>query len=371
MLDEDWDVLKSFFPKNWRWSAKKTLALKGLRKDKDPEQLLRAFLIHLGCGHSLRETSVRIREGGIAELSDVALLKRLRKSKEWLHSLCVSLLRESGSPQKRLRGHEFRLFDSSIIREQGQTGSLWRIHYSVKIPSLRCDFFKITPAKGEGNGDTFLQYPMSPGDYIIADRGYSQARGIHYASSKNAYICVRVNQGGLRLTDLEGNKFPLLKKLQALKKVGMIGEWNVLVPQTNNKDVAGRICAIQKSKEAIRQAEEKLKRRASKSGEKLKPETLLFARYIILFTTFPDDEFSAMEILEDYRFRWQIELIFKRFKQIAQLGQLPKKDQDSVEAWLYGKLFVAIITQRIIDHASLFSPWGYDLERIADTKSLA
>ena len=99
MMNEDWEVVKLFFPKNWRWLATRNNALRGLRKDKDPEQLLRAFLIHLGCGHSLRETSVRIRQSKIAELSDVALLKRLRKSRDWLHALCVSLLRESGKPE--------------------------------------------------------------------------------------------------------------------------------------------------------------------------------------------------------------------------------------------------------------------------------
>jgi IS4 transposase len=33
------------------------------------------------------------------------------------------------------------------------------------------------------------------------------------------------------------------------------------------------------------------------------------------------------QILQSYRFRWQIELIFERFKQIAQLGHLPKYDE--------------------------------------------
>jgi len=367
MLDEDWEVVKSFFPKNWRKLAKSRHALKGLRKDKDPEQLLRALLIHLGCGHSLRETSVRVYHSGISELSDVALLKRLRKSKDWLHSLCVSLLRESGKPEKRIRGRELRLFDSSLIKEQGPTGSFWRIHYSMRVPSLRCDFFKLTPAKGKGNGDTFVQYPINSGDYIIADRGYSQAQGIHYISLENGYVCVRVNQQSLKVNDLEGNPFSLLPKLEStLKKMGTIGKWNVLVPGKNGTSVSGRICAIRKSIEATRKAQKKTRNRASKNGEKLNTDTLLFAKYIILFTTFPEEDFSAEDVLEGYRFRWQIELIFKRFKQLAQLGHLPKKDPVSVEAWLYGKLFVAILTQRIIDYANSFSPWGYDMERISN-----
>ena len=371
MIDEDWELVKSFFPKNWRWLARRTKVLKGLRKDKDPEQLLRALLIHFGCGYSLRETSVRIRQAGISDLSDVALLKRLRKSKNWLHSLCLSLLSETGKAQKKYKGQEFRLFDSTIIKEQGPTGSQWRIHYSLRIPSLRCDFFKLTSSVGKGNGDTLLQYPICDGDYIIADRGYCHARGIDYAISQNAHVCIRVNQDGIRLNGIDGEKFPLLKEIKSLKQAGMVGEWNVAIPGKKEEAVNGRICAIRKSEAAIQLAQKKLKRQESKHGTNLKSETLEFAKYIILFTTFPSDEFSPEEVLEAYRFRWQIELMFKRFKQIAQLGHLPKNDQESVESWLYGKLFVALITQRVIDYADSFSPWGYDLERIANPKPLA
>lgn len=366
MINEDWDVVKSFFPKNWHWLAKRKKALKGLRKDKDPEQLLRSLLVHLGCGYSLRETSVRIRQSKISDLSDVALLKRLKKSKDWLHALCVSLLRETGASKNRIKGHEFRLFDSTTVKEPGKTGSLWRIHYSVRVPSLRCDFFNLTATKGSETGDSFLRYPINEGDYIIADRGYSNARGVHWVASGNAYVCVRVNQDSLKINDLHGNVFPLLSSLESnLKCAGSIGEWDVLIPGDKGNSVAGRICAIRKSSDAIAKAQKKLRSQASRKQKKLKPETLLFAKYIILFSTFPKKEFSSEEILEGYRIRWQIELIFKRFKQIAQLGHLPKKDQESVKAWLYGKLFVAILTQRMIDHANAFSPWGYNLERFS------
>ena len=35
--------------------------------------------------------------------------------------------------------------------------------------------------------------------------------------------------------------------------------------------------------------------------------------------------------------------MFKRFKSLAQLGHLPKYDDDSAKAWLYGKLLVALL----------------------------
>jgi hypothetical protein len=46
-------------------------------------------------GFPLRETVVRAKLVKWADISDVALLKRLRNSEEWLRLLCIELLREN------------------------------------------------------------------------------------------------------------------------------------------------------------------------------------------------------------------------------------------------------------------------------------
>ena len=107
-------------------------------------------------------------------------------------------------------------------------------------------------------------------------------------------------------------------------------------------------------------AEKKVHRKAR--GSVLLDETLIYARYVIVLTTFSEDKFTASAIMEWYRVRWQVELVFKRFKQIVGLGHLPKYDDDSAKAWLYGKLVVALLTEKLISHARAFSPWGYELE---------
>ena len=118
-------------------------------------------------------------------------------------------------------------------------------------------------------------------------------------------------------------------------------------------------------------AQEKLMKEAQKKGRSLKPETLEYAKYVIVFTTYSEDSFSDIDVLEWYRIRWQVELVFKRFKSIAQLGHLPKHSDDSSKAWLYGKLFVALLTNNLIDYASSISPWGYKLEEHETSECLA
>ena len=184
-------------------------------------------------------------------------------------------------------------------------------------------------------------------------------------------MTVRLNPHNIVLNTGDGGGFPLLRKLNSIQRTGQIASWRVWIPFENQIPVEARLCVVRKSKVAIAEAIRKLQREASKNGSQLQPETLRYAEYIMVLTTFPERQYSALTILEWYRFRWQIELVFKRFKQIAQLGHLPKHDNESAQAWLYGKLFVALLTEKVIAQAVSFSPWGYSLQTRAFTQSVA
>lgn len=371
MIHKDWRVLTSLFPEGWRERAVETNVLKGLRKDKSEEDLLRTLLIHLAGGYSLRETALRARQAQLADMSDVALLKRLRKSKDWLAAMCVSMFQERGVSLGEPIDFEVRLFDGTDVKEPGKTGSLWRIHYSVRVPSLRCDFLRITAVNGEGTGESLKQFPVQPGDHIIADRGYGTASGIEHVTHSKGAVLVRVSPHNLVIHDSSGSPIRWKERLGEIKESGCVRSWPAWIPGSQYKRIAGRVCAVRKTEEAIRLAHNRLRRRASKNGQQLRPETLMHAEYVIVFTTFSESRFTAADVMRWYRLRWQIELVFKRFKQIAQLGHLPKYDDESAKAWLYGKLFVALMTEKLIAYARSISPWGYILVTEAEPKSVA
>jgi hypothetical protein len=359
--DEDWELLTSFFPAEWRRLAKTTGALKGLRQDKGEENYLRVLMLHFGCGLSMRETVTRAKEADLAEISSVALFKRLRKSREWLYELCRALFEERGIRPTITTKHNLRLVDATIIKEPGPTGAQWRIHYSLRWPALRCDYFKLSACEGEGSAESLRQFPIGRGEYLLADRGYCHASGIHYTAERKSYLAVRLNPDGIALRTAAGESVNLIDKLRPIQRSGQVAVWDALVPFEHRAPVSARICVIRKSKIAIALAHKQLRRKASKRGSELQPETLIYAEYVMVLTTFPEKEFPAHLVLEWYRFRWQIELVFKRFKQIARLGHLPKQDAESSKAWLYGKLFVALLTDKVLAQARALSPWGYNL----------
>jgi hypothetical protein len=79
-LREDWQVLVGLLPSDWEQLGRSTGAVKRLRGFDSVNNLLRTLLLHVGCGWSLRETAVQAKLAGIAEVSDVTLLNRLRQA---------------------------------------------------------------------------------------------------------------------------------------------------------------------------------------------------------------------------------------------------------------------------------------------------
>src|SRR6266568_3318442 len=89
IAEDNWKVLASFFPQGWQQMAWQSGAVKRLRGFQSPDVLLRMLMLHMARGYSLRETVVRAKLANWADISDVALLKRLRNSEEWLRLLCI------------------------------------------------------------------------------------------------------------------------------------------------------------------------------------------------------------------------------------------------------------------------------------------
>jgi IS4 transposase len=63
---------------------------------------------------------------------------------------------------------------------------------------------------------------------------------------------------------------------------------------------------------------------------------------VLVLTNLEPEGWSAAQVRELYRCRWQIERAFKRLKSLLQRGQLPKQDPASGRAWLQLKLLLAL-----------------------------
>jgi len=367
---DDFDYLVRLLPAGWEEQAKALGALRRCRKIPDARTLLRVLLIHLAEGCSLRETAVRASQGGVAEVSDVAIMDRLRQSAEWFRWMSSELIKtwdirppaDVYGPSRRVR-----IVDGTRVKEPGPTGSSWCIHYSIGLPSLRCEELSVHDV--HGNGETFARFSVSPGDLFLGDRVYGVRPGIFHVVRGGGDVLVRFAMSNLPLQSPNGRGFDLLRHLRKLRGT-RIGDWSVCI-LWENETIEGRVCALKKSRQATERAQQQLRRESQKSGSKPRPETLEAAGYLFVFTTASQKALCATNVLEMYRGRWQIELVFKRLKSILALGHLRKTDPQAGLAWIEGKLFVAFLVESLIRYAETFFPWGYPLCETPPAESMS
>ena len=345
----------------WAEQARRSGALRRQRKVGSAEQLLRVLLIHLVDGCSLRETVVRARAGGLAEITDVALLKRLRAASEWLRWMVVQLLARRGGEVERpdwLSGFRVRSVDATVICEPGSTGTDWRLHYSLELFTMKSDHFQLTRPEV---GESFANFPVAPGDLLIGDRAYGTLNGLEHVKGNGGDFIVRLKNGAFPLyVPGSDRRIYLLTRLCRLR-IGEVREWAVQARAPEHQPMLLRVCAVKKSREAAEAAIKRARQKASEKQRSVASETLEWQRYVVLATAVDHERLTAEQVAQCYRIRWQSEIAFKRLKSIMGLGHLPKTDVESARAWLHGKLLAALLVQTIVDEGRLFSPWGYPL----------
>src|ERR1035438_4709042 len=279
---ENWQVLRGLFPSGWEQLGRSSGAVRRLRGFSSLEALLRTLLMHVGCGWSLRETAVQAKLAGVADVSDVTLLNRLRDSESWLRQLCQQLWKDNGVElQPGLHDRTVRLLDATVVKEPGQTGSQWRIHYSLRLPTLECDCFDLTPTQGPNSAERFGRFRFQANELVLADAGYCHPAGIVAVAGQQADVCVRLNPYALPLMNKNDEPFSLLDALAPLRRAGKVAEWPVLV-RSGKQTIAGRVCAIRKSRQAIKRAQRKLDIKLQ-NGKTVAPETRIYAKYVLVF----------------------------------------------------------------------------------------
>ena len=354
-IGQDWEVVMQMLPAQWEAKAAELGAVRRLRGFASVGSVLRVLLIHLADGCSLRETAVRARAGGLAAVSDVALLKRLRGCGAWFEWMAREMAAGTALPLAHdalLPGRRVRLVDGSSVCEPGATGSTWRLHYALNLHTLSCDEVHVSDA---GVGESLTHFDIRAGDVIMADRGFAKRPGLRHVVQRKGDVVLRASLTNLPLHDRRGRPLDMLPLLRTLA-IGQAADWSARV-QDDIGAIAIRVCAYKKTAAQTLTAQEAIQQEARKKQRTVQPQTLEAAGYVIVVTTLTEP--SAAAIMEFYRRRWQIELAFKRLKSLLQLGHLKKIDKDGARAWLQGKLLVACLIEKLILTAEHFSPWGY------------
>ena len=328
-------------PEGYEEAAKETGAFKRKREITTVTKLLTLVFLYVAHGLSYLEVSVTAKMKGIAQISDVAFMKRFAKCGgliEWLlENLNPQATANYSKPQK-FEKYNVKALDASVVTSGGKNRITHRLHFAIEIFLLKSDQYKITAQK---IGESLTNFVVKAKDLFLGDRAYGTKVSMEYCLANEGDFIFRIRRNAFDIYDKKGNKIDLIEKLKGIRKNKTL-RLRCFFLNSAKEFVPIRICAMIKPKDVVENPED---------------DTGFMNNFIVLVTSILDPHISAKDILELYRLRWQVELYFKRLKSLIEFGDIPNKKEAHIKIWLNAKLAVAIMLEIMTAQVD-FSPSG-------------
>lgn len=366
--DTDFDALLKGLPSSLDLdaSARTRGALRRRRGVRDAASLLRLALVYATGTLSLRGTAAWASVGAVAELSDVALLNRLRGSADWLEEIVAALLAErvataagtvAAPSNGAAAGRVMRLVDATCLSAPGSRKTDWRLHVACRLgATVRIEQVVLSDGRG---AESLERFACAPGEVMIGDRGYAKAEDLARLQAGGGEFIVRTGWNAVRLRTPEGAPFDLFGALDGLAEHGTTSLAPALALDRGGRAlVPVRLVAFRLDEAQAAENRRRARANSRRQGKTPKAETLAAAGYMLLLTSLDSAAVSDQEILALYHLRWQIELVFKRLKSLLDLDLLPAKDPDLARCWICAKLIVALLLEDMTGPMADSPPWG-------------
>ncbi len=356
LLAEDWEAANEQLGINLETTAREAKAIYRNRKIRSAKDLLRLNLFYAISDLGLRLTGAWALLCGIGNLSDVAVLNRLRHSQRWLGQLVGRLLAKHCHATESLPGVRLRVIDATCLSQPGSTGTSWRIHMSYDVGNLCIDHVEVTDQHG---GESLERFPAQANEVLVADCGYAFASGMGPILASGAGLVVRINWRNVKVFTPEKQRFQVIPWL---KTISGASAQSVLF-ETPQGWFPLRLVAVPLPLQKAEAARRKVRQRYQRKQKQVSQETLFAAGFVLLLTNLPAEDWPTHLVLALYRTRWQIEIVFKRLKNLLHFDHLRAKDSHLAQSYIFSKILIALmLDQKINQWSTLFPDWFTSLE---------
>jgi hypothetical protein len=308
--------------------------------------LLRLILAYCLGERGLRLTAAWATSMGLVNISNVALLYRLRQCGDWLAMLVGHAL--AGAAPKASHGRLIRVIDATTVPKKGpqarKQNELWRIHSAFDLPDERFGHFELSDQQ---EGETLDRIPVVKGEIRLGDRAYLQPDRMAKVVAAGADVVIRAGWKSARWVDAAGNTIDLVGELR--DATADLLDRPIWIKRKGGSLLPLRLVAVRKPQQAAAEARRKARREAQRGGHTVSKQTLDAADWVILITSLKPQDFTADDVLALYRLRWRIELGFKRLKSLIGLKGPPGTTESSARPHILAHLLTILLLEPLID----------------------
>ena len=342
----------TLLPKDYKEMCWEKGAMTRHRGIQNEEELLMLALFY-SSGHSFMEVKNYAKIEFGTDISDVGFMKRFNRCNDWIKAIISKMMNNEviqyPKPEK-LEKYKVLAIDASNVYQRGAVQKAFHLHYAVNLFTLSSDSFKITP---QTQGETLKNFDLGKDTIVIADRAYATITGIEYCLENQTDFILRIKNKSFKLFNKDGKEVTLSSVLKDVSE--QICDF-ILYYQSGKELKPLRFCAVKKTKEEIIAEQKRLRRKESRKQTTFFDDTKFTHNYFFVVTSL-GDEFTSKDIMDLYRSRWQVEMVFKRYKSILGTGSMPTRTEISSEVWLNCKMLMALLIEKIMSNVD-FSPYG-------------
>jgi hypothetical protein len=276
---------------------------------------------------------------GLADLSEAAWRKRLRRANAWLLWLLTELC--AAPAPAPTPGRRILLIDATMVRERGPQGATWRLHTAYDFTGGRLSEVVVGDPH---SGEHLDHYALYPGDIVVADSGYGFRRNVATARRAQADVVLRITYSGFPLARTTGAPLDIPAWIHNGR-----GDYRQIRARCRHdgQDIPVRLLALRLPPAAAQAARQRVLRGGQKHQRPTRAVTVAMAEWVFLVTTLDEVSWPAAAVRRLYRARWQVELLFKRWKSLLQLEDLRVRQQEAVEAVLRLKLLAWLLQAEV------------------------
>ena len=228
--------------------------------------------------------------------------------------------------------------------KQAHTAAAVKLHTRWELKRGRLQGPQLANGRSSDQASPFKDEEVVPGSLLVTDLGYFNLRQMAARQRAGGYTLSRL-KAGTALFSSDGKRMQVDNTLLP-QRVGQMKELPVLVGADARLPM--RLLLLRVPKAVADQRREDLLADAQRRGEPVSEETLRLADWTMLITDVPARRLRFEEALVLLRERWQLELLYKLWKQYGLVDEWRTSNVWRVLCELYAKLIGVLLQHWVI-----------------------